>query len=84
MFDTRLIYQVVEWEKRNEIENEKKGNYRHVVNAPFSHCFEYCCKAAHTILAQTLNSKQGSKVSSHTSASDRTLERPAYNASHVQ
>jgi len=29
MFDTRLTYQIVDWERRIQIENEKHGNPEH-------------------------------------------------------
>jgi hypothetical protein len=29
MFDTRLAYQIVDWERRIQIENEKHGNPEH-------------------------------------------------------
>jgi hypothetical protein len=84
MFDTRLIHQVVELERRIQIENEKKGNYRPVVNAPFSHCLEYFCKAAQTILARIYKLNRVNNFPTHSSEEDGTLEHSAYNTSQVQ
>jgi hypothetical protein len=81
MFDTRLIYQVVEWERRMQIENEKQGNHQLVLVVPFSNSLEACCKAVKYIYAQICKLNQGSTLSNHSSEQNGTLESHAYNAS---
>jgi len=52
MFDTRLIYQVVDWERRLEIENEKQKNQRPGLYTGFPKAHQACRKEQPSFLMQ--------------------------------
>jgi hypothetical protein len=79
MFDTRLIYQIVDLERRMQIENEKQGNYRISLCVPFSNSFTFCCKAIKTVSAQISNLHRTGNFSSLSPEQDRTPNRSIVN-----
>jgi hypothetical protein len=81
MFDTRLIYQTVDWERRIEIEKEKQGNHRLELCAPFSNSVELCCKAIKSLSTLVAKLNRGDHFSNHPSEPNGALENPLYNAS---
>ena len=54
MFDTRLIYQVVDWERQLEIENEKRGKPRRETIEGFTNGPEPFRQEHEPILARVL------------------------------
>jgi hypothetical protein len=55
MFDTRLAYQIVEWERRIDIENEKHGINRPVNYGCLPAASEPCHKPYPSIVRGLLN-----------------------------
>jgi len=76
MFDTRLIYQVVEWERRIEIENEKRRRPRPDSSADFTTNTEVTHQERESIFAWVLRFGRGRRLVARSVEPDGALESP--------
>jgi hypothetical protein len=81
MIDTRLIYQVVEWDRRIEMENEKQKNLRPKPNADFTTVHEPGQKQQPSILVRIFRQCIGQKIAAHSAEPAETPDNPVYSES---
>ncbi len=72
--DTRLINQVVEWEWRIQIENEKKNSHNSDTYNNFLIALEYCGKLIKTKLQYFINVSRNRILSIHNTEPAKLLD----------
>jgi len=78
MCDTRLINQVLVWERRIEIENENHKNHRPENNEHLPIALEPCRKEHKSILARVLTLSLNRNYSIHASEPAGSIDGPVY------
>ena len=58
MFDTRLIHQVLEWERRLEIENEKRKSHHPNMDTRYPTRPQACRKEHRSVFARIFDSPE--------------------------
>ena len=78
MIDTRLINQVLVWERRIEIENEKQKNLHPHAYAGLPTAPEPCQKAQKSIFARIFRHSLGHNLTIHSAEPAGTPDNPIY------